>query len=167
MVTYMLFSVFFFLMIRRPPRSTLFPYTTLFRSHRAPAWDPVPRESASTARAELPRFLSSPERRPRDAGGRRAPGRAPRVRAGAPSREMSGQGNRTAVGAGCRAPPERLRCRVSRVSQISDLRLIQLVNQVARARVIQAMSEFATLASPYSMPAATHGDVDLTDPEAQ
>src|SRR2546430_12396906 len=29
------FSVgFFFLMIRRPPRSTLFPYTTLFRSHR-------------------------------------------------------------------------------------------------------------------------------------
>src|SRR5260370_18195692 len=39
-------SFFFFLMIRRPPRSTLFPYTTLFRSvldldrgeqHRAPA----------------------------------------------------------------------------------------------------------------------------------
>src|SRR2546422_11199159 len=27
-----LFFVFFFLMIRRPPRSTLFPYTTLFRS---------------------------------------------------------------------------------------------------------------------------------------
>src|SRR6266446_7461101 len=28
----MIFSFFFFLMIRRPPRSTLFPYTTLFRS---------------------------------------------------------------------------------------------------------------------------------------
>src|SRR3712207_9312917 len=27
---------FFFLMIRRPPRSTLFPYTTLFRSTRNP-----------------------------------------------------------------------------------------------------------------------------------
>src|SRR5438034_6695191 len=27
-------SFFFFLMIRRPPRSTLFPYTTLFRSNR-------------------------------------------------------------------------------------------------------------------------------------
>src|ERR671911_301524 len=27
----------FFLMIRRPPRSTLFPYTTLFRSARAPS----------------------------------------------------------------------------------------------------------------------------------
>src|SRR3990167_5455567 len=26
------YAVFFFLMIRRPPRSTLFPYTTLFRS---------------------------------------------------------------------------------------------------------------------------------------
>src|SRR5688572_31086666 len=31
----LLFIFFFFLMIRRPPRSTLFPYTTLFRSSRA------------------------------------------------------------------------------------------------------------------------------------
>src|SRR3712207_7787926 len=30
-----LFFFVFFLMIRRPPRSTLFPYTTLFRSHRS------------------------------------------------------------------------------------------------------------------------------------
>src|SRR3712207_9356612 len=31
--------VLFFLMIRRPPRSTLFPYTTLFRSAgKAPVW---------------------------------------------------------------------------------------------------------------------------------
>src|SRR5260370_39198216 len=29
-----LYRLFFFLMIRRPPRSTLFPYTTLFRSYR-------------------------------------------------------------------------------------------------------------------------------------
>src|SRR2546422_7681466 len=29
---YLSFLFFFFLMIRRPPRSTLFPYTTLFRS---------------------------------------------------------------------------------------------------------------------------------------
>ena len=29
------------------------------------------------------------------------------------------------------------------------------------------MPEFATLASPYSMPAALHGDVDLSDPEEQ
>src|SRR5688572_31405168 len=31
-MTYAFFYSFFFLMIRRPPRSTLFPYTTLFRS---------------------------------------------------------------------------------------------------------------------------------------
>src|SRR2546429_9777354 len=31
--------IFFFLMIRRPPRSTLFPYTTLFRSEGG-EWDP-------------------------------------------------------------------------------------------------------------------------------
>src|SRR5262249_61864549 len=31
-VSFFLFLLFFFLMIRRPPRSTLFPYTTLFRS---------------------------------------------------------------------------------------------------------------------------------------
>src|SRR2546423_11889385 len=30
--------IFFFLMIRRPPRSTLFPYTTLFRSPSQFAW---------------------------------------------------------------------------------------------------------------------------------
>src|SRR4051795_13775877 len=34
-------AVFFFLMIRRPPRSTLFPYTTLFRSP-APGTCPAP-----------------------------------------------------------------------------------------------------------------------------
>jgi RNA polymerase sigma-70 factor, ECF subfamily len=40
------------------------------------------------------------------------------------------------------------------------------VNRLTRARVIQPMPDFATLASPYSMPAALHGDVDLTDREA-
>src|SRR5690349_23856865 len=38
--------VFFFLMIRRPPRSTLFPYTTLFRSARR-----IERETQRRARA--------------------------------------------------------------------------------------------------------------------
>src|SRR5882757_10712655 len=33
--------LFFFLMIRRPPRSTLFPYTTLFRSRCRPPWSPA------------------------------------------------------------------------------------------------------------------------------
>src|SRR5437879_13859514 len=33
-VTFHVYLFFFFLMIRPPPRSTLFPYTTLFRSQR-------------------------------------------------------------------------------------------------------------------------------------
>src|SRR5258708_24655748 len=39
-------SIFFFLMIRRPPRSTLFPYTTLFRSIRTPSISFSSRDSA-------------------------------------------------------------------------------------------------------------------------
>src|SRR2546427_757367 len=55
----------FFLMIRRPPRSTLFPYTTLFRSH-APH-----RETVCLASIPPPRGAS-----PAGGGGRRgsAPG---------------------------------------------------------------------------------------------
>src|SRR5258705_12586779 len=45
--------VFFFLMIRRPPRSTLFPYTTLFRSRLGP------RRQAARRRASSP-IPSSP-----------------------------------------------------------------------------------------------------------
>src|SRR6266480_722641 len=53
----LLFCFFFFLMIRRPPRSTLFPYTTLFRSRGASAviavtwWTPSSFMSPSTYRA--------------------------------------------------------------------------------------------------------------------
>src|SRR6267142_5275632 len=45
MLIHFIFSLFFFfLMIRRPPRSTLFPYTTLFRSTpRAPTLSPSTR----------------------------------------------------------------------------------------------------------------------------
>src|SRR3712207_8633014 len=46
-------SVFFFLMIRRPPRSTLFPYTTLFRSlGQRPGHDP--RQVAEQVRLHRP-----------------------------------------------------------------------------------------------------------------
>src|SRR3712207_8602569 len=40
----------FFLMIRRPPRSTLFPYTTLFRSHGRHAADGAGGEEGRRAR---------------------------------------------------------------------------------------------------------------------
>src|SRR3989441_12735256 len=39
---------FFFLMIRRPPRSTLFPYTTLFRSAFARVWLPLTISAVTT-----------------------------------------------------------------------------------------------------------------------
>src|SRR6201995_6124294 len=49
-------GVFFFLMIRRPPRSTLFPYTTLFRSSTVVVGGPVPRAGGGrgTARVQVP-----------------------------------------------------------------------------------------------------------------
>src|SRR3712207_7102935 len=45
---------FFFLMIRRPPRSTLFPYTTLFRSVYPGETDSGPGGSVSLRSAVLP-----------------------------------------------------------------------------------------------------------------
>src|SRR3712207_8784363 len=66
-------SVFFFLMIRRPPRSTLFPYTTLFRSggavwrRRMPArWAEDYRGRSGRRRPDLARgALLTPARRRR------------------------------------------------------------------------------------------------------
>src|SRR3712207_8106106 len=55
-------------MIRRPPRSTLFPYTTLFRSRRGadadhePGRDGLPARRRATARAGIAdRTAASPE----------------------------------------------------------------------------------------------------------
>src|SRR5437588_8756651 len=49
-------SMFFFFMIRRPPRSTLFPYTTLFRSEAVelPAMNNQPRPSFKSPRFAQP-----------------------------------------------------------------------------------------------------------------
>src|SRR6266403_2280188 len=51
------FLIFFFLMIRRPPRSTLFPYTTLFRSLDGPLerGDPAPVRQPGRHRAHAGR----------------------------------------------------------------------------------------------------------------
>src|SRR2546422_11532225 len=45
---------FFFLMIRRPPRSTLFPYTTLFRSPVLPARGEMDRSQRPLHRVDAP-----------------------------------------------------------------------------------------------------------------
>src|SRR6266542_7035881 len=63
---------FFFLMIRRPPRSTLFPYTTLFRSRRRgpPAGGVLALAGAHRARGEHARLD------PPDVARRRATGQS-------------------------------------------------------------------------------------------
>src|SRR2546427_8790827 len=48
-----MFLFFFFLMIRRPPRSTLFPYTTLFRSDDIGSWDALLRIRRADARGNV------------------------------------------------------------------------------------------------------------------
>src|SRR6266481_1255599 len=64
---------FFFLMIRRPPRSTLFPYTTLFRS--------APQLLARLVRARLKRRVRAQlERRDRRGGAERVRVERPGVR---------------------------------------------------------------------------------------
>src|SRR2546430_11206617 len=55
------YLIFFFLMIRRPPRSTLFPYTTLFRSIRSAALLLFPNPPISHDRSPHPRSGASPE----------------------------------------------------------------------------------------------------------
>src|SRR6266480_7251451 len=46
------FFFVFFVMIRRPPRSTLFPYTTLFRSCPAPRRRPFAETSSTSSRPD-------------------------------------------------------------------------------------------------------------------
>src|SRR5216683_4195579 len=58
-------SWFFFLMIRRPPRSTLFPYTTLFRSRSPSRGDGGLLRAALVRPAHLPRARSTRPRAPR------------------------------------------------------------------------------------------------------
>src|SRR2546430_9690125 len=59
-------------MIRRPPRSTLFPYTTLFRSVAIPEFDgrliSVPFSFKETDGDGLSRYVADPERAARVAG---------------------------------------------------------------------------------------------------
>src|SRR5256885_5806485 len=57
---------FFFLMIRRPPRSTLFPYTTLFRSHYD-TWCYLPVVATVTFDAEAEQYAVAAVLRPGNA----------------------------------------------------------------------------------------------------
>src|SRR2546426_3794095 len=120
-------NIFFFLMIRRPPRSTLFPYTTLFRSLYGAASlarlaglpAPVPRQRLGHRGGQL-RARSQPVRlprlEPRDHTALRAPRRARPPRLPADRLDRTGHGRpqlhgiappsgvRTGVGDGLRSP---------------------------------------------------------------
>src|SRR2546425_13147703 len=79
-------------MIRRPPRSTLFPYTTLFRSHPAAR---MPRAPLRVACADL---AAAARRRAHRGGAGRGP-RPARGRGGeAPSPGSAGLGHRAGSG---------------------------------------------------------------------
>src|SRR3989475_8567775 len=95
-------SLFFFLMIRRPPRSTLFPYTTLFRSGDEGAREHPRRDAAWLSRPRLGADAHHARSRPQardvpllEPDGRRLP--VP------PPRRASGGGAARPVGARRRA----------------------------------------------------------------
>src|SRR3712207_7050215 len=69
-------AILFFVMIRRPPRSTLFPYTTLFRSLRGCGWRRHARPASCRGQAEAHTRCQS------HAGGG--------IRAARPSRRLAG-----------------------------------------------------------------------------
>src|SRR3712207_7822371 len=54
----------FFLMIRRPPRSTLFPYTTLFRSRAGPAGSTSHRRRTASPQPNTATGPTAPRSRP-------------------------------------------------------------------------------------------------------
>src|SRR3989475_794827 len=80
MIMTILIYSFFFLMIRRPPRSTLFPYTTLFRSQsvRAQVFEKLWCQCAARDREErrrgVERRQAQRHRNPQGAGPARDPG---------------------------------------------------------------------------------------------
>src|SRR5438067_10235620 len=76
---------FFFLMIRLPPTSPLFPYTTLFRSGRADVPPRPPRPDAGRPRLRAERRL------PATARGRVAPAGTPRGTPAARSEEHTSE----------------------------------------------------------------------------
>src|SRR2546422_9523781 len=94
--TLTLLVLFFFLMIRRPPRSTLFPYTTLFRS-RLRRRHPAPECLHHGHRADrVPQLC--PQRRVLPGRGRGVSVRAARRRPGRPAQVGRDGGGRRIPG---------------------------------------------------------------------
>src|SRR2546425_12811601 len=75
--------LFFFLMIRRPPRSTLFPYTTLFRSRADEEVQLVPRFGEAVEGVASGILPGAGESRPHEVARGRVEAPAPRAAAAA------------------------------------------------------------------------------------
>src|SRR5689334_24342407 len=93
LLAYMSGISFFFLMIRRPPRSTLFPYTTLFRSGGDEAQPVLPPNSSADRGGTYPQ-AGREGKPPREVGPRSRRGRGTRrgrLRAGARSEEHTSE----------------------------------------------------------------------------
>src|ERR1035441_2458937 len=107
-VSYFLLSFFFFLMIRRPPRSTLFPYTTLFRS-RVPPYTPLPPQRTipewKAARSRLSGFRPSGSAPPAAPESNPAPAPLHSIRETSISPETSPSGPSSGRPPACRDTP--------------------------------------------------------------
>src|SRR3712207_8583492 len=88
MIVYTDFHYFFFLMIRRPPRSTLFPYTTLFRSRYS---SDTTSGTVAGRRGRVRRAGPRSMRWPRQYVSRRLPTSEPRPRQGSRSEEHTSE----------------------------------------------------------------------------
>src|SRR3712207_8756707 len=83
--------ILFLLMIRRPPRSTLFPYTTLFRSTGPRSRRSPPPSSLASRHGRSPPAPRAPLRRRGPAEGRRSALRRDRPRAARRSEEHTSE----------------------------------------------------------------------------
>src|SRR2546430_6473084 len=95
-----LITIFFFLMIRRPPRSTLFPYTTLFRSPVGSQEPTLGPQHTPRARALLRRV--APRRCPLPHDRSEAGRGAERAGEGNPAARLPHRGDAAGLGAGQR-----------------------------------------------------------------
>src|SRR3712207_7878313 len=83
--------MFFFLMIRRPPRSTLFPYTTLFRSDKGSWWDCGRRTPQARRGGRRDHRPSRRDRRGHDSDGEPGSGEVETVSVGQRSEEHTSE----------------------------------------------------------------------------
>src|SRR2546422_8057347 len=149
-------------MIRRPPRSTLFPYTTLFRSPHEDLRVPVarvglrPRGGAGARDRERPEEGDRPAERDRELG--RHAGLARRERA-KPERRLVAERRERHRGQRAVSRPERL----ARRPRAADLRVVELEPHAQPERIVDAAREARARDRQLMRPGAPAPPVDHTN----